>query len=304
MTTGRLFRPETGRCAMAFYDLKPVRVFDETSGCTYIVGDTFAVYSFGTERPTVYSWEMIKSVSDDNKKGVIFETEGTQYKIPMSCFKIREDYFRLIAITESMRRKYSFSYQHGARVLPLKDMYIEAGVGDEAYIGEGHIDENDTAAAFVMLMNLRLVKVLWLIALLVMLLVFAVLHITIGVTRENILYFIPISIAVGGILTLIVYIICHTVARSRFTRIAGSDPAVEEPLTFVISPYGFAACESCAYDRQDLIPWSRLDYFIETDKIYILYKDGNAVTYIPKKAFDKKHINGISDMMAIHLEQK
>ncbi len=304
MTTGRLSRPETGRCAMAFYDLKPVRVFDEASGCTYIVGDTFAVYSFGTERPTVYSWEMIKSVSDDSRKGITFQTDNTQYKLPMSCFKIREDYFRLIAITESMHRKYSFSYQHGARVLPTKDMYIEAGAGDEAYVGEGHIDENDTAAAFVMLMNLRLVKVLWLIAMLVMLLVFAALHITIGVTRENILYFIPISIAVGGILTLIVYIICHAVARSRFTRIAGSDPAVEEPLTFVISPYGFAACESCAYDRQDLIPWNKLDYFIETDKIYILYKDGNAVTYIPKKAFDKKHINGISDMMAIHLEQK
>ncbi len=289
---------------MAFYDLRPVRVFDEASGCTYVIGDTFAVYSFGTERPVVYSWDMIKGVTDDNRKGFTFDMGSAEYKIPISCFKVREDYFRLIAIAEGMHRKHSFLYQHGARVLPLKDTYIEAGVGKDSYIGEGHIDENDTAAAFVMMMNIRLVKVLWLIAILVMLLVFGALHILVGVTRDNILYFIPISVAVGGILTLIVYLICHGAARSKFTRVAGNDPAVDELITFVVSPNGFAACESCVYDQQDLIPWSRLDYFVETDKIFIIYKDGNAVTYVPKKAFDKKHIDGVSDMMAIHLEQK
>ncbi len=289
---------------MAFYDLRPVRVFDETSGCTYIVGDTFAVYSFGSERPAVYSWDMIISVTDDNRKGLTFDMGSKQYRIPMSLFKVREDYFRIIAITEGMHRRYSFTYQRGARVLPVKDMYIEAGVGSDSYVGEAHIDENDTAAAFVMMMNIKLVKVLWLIAMLVMLLVFGALHLFVGVTRDNILYFIPISVAVGGILTLIVYLICHAAARSKFTRVAGSDPAVDEPITFVVSPNGFAACESCVYDQQDLIPWSRLDYFVETDKIFIIYKDGNAVTYMPKKAFDKKHIGGVSDMMSIHLEQK
>ncbi len=289
---------------MAFYDLRPVRVFDEASGCTYVVGDAFAVYSFGTDRPVVYSWDMIKSVTDDNRKGIFFDMGSAEYGIPMSCFKVREDYFRIIAITEGMHRKHSFTYHHGARVLPLKDTYIEAGIGKDSYVGEGHIDENDTAAAFVMMMNIRLVKVLWLIAILVMLLVFGALHFFVGVTRDNILYFIPISVAVGGILTLIVYLICHAAARSKFTRVVGNDPAVEELITFVVSPNGFAACESCVYDRQDLIPWSRLDYFVETDKIFIIYKDGNAVTYMPKKAFDKKYLGGVSDMMAIHLEQK
>lgn len=289
---------------MAFYDLRPVRVFDEASGCTYVIGDTFAVYSFGTDRPVVYSWDMIKSVTDDNRKGLCFDMGSMEYRIPMSCFKVREDYFRIIAITEGMHRKHPFTYQHGARVLPIKDTYIEAGTGKECYIGEGHIDENDTAAAFVMMMNIRLVKVLWLVAILVMLLVFGVLHLTVGVTRDNILYFIPISVAVGGILTLIVYLICHAAARSKFTRVAGNDPALDELITYVVSPNGFAACESCVYDQQDLIPWSRLDYFVETDKIFIIYKDGSAVTYMPKKAFDKKHLGGVSDMLSIHLEQK
>lgn len=289
---------------MAFYDLKPVRIFDENSGCTYIIGDTIAIYSFGTDRPVVYSWDMLQGVTDNNRKGLLFDMGTAEYKIPISCFKIRSDYFRMIAIIEGMHRKHSFTYEHGARVLPLKDTYVEATVINDSYVGEGHIEENDAAAAFVMMMNIRLVKVLWLIAVLVMVLVFGVLHVTVGVTKDNILYFIPISVAAGGILTLIVYLICHAAARSKFTRLAGSDPAVDEPITFVISPNGFAACESCVYDQQDLIPWSKLDYFIETDKIFIIYKDGNAVTYVPKKAFDKKHINDVSDMMSIHLEQK
>ena len=97
-----------GRCTMAFYDLRPVRVFDEASGCTYVIGDTFAVYSFGTERPVVYSWDMIKGVTDDNRKGFTFDMGSAEYKIPISCFKVREDYFRLIAIAEGMHRKHSF----------------------------------------------------------------------------------------------------------------------------------------------------------------------------------------------------
>lgn len=289
---------------MAFSDLRPVRVFDEASGCTYVIGDTFAVYSFGTDRPVVYSWDMIKSVTDDNKKGFCFDVGSREYKIPITCFRVREDYFRVIAITEGMHRKQSFTYRHGARVLPIKDTFIEANIGKESYIGEGRIDENDTAAAFIMMMNIQLVKVLWLIAILVMLLVFGALHLTVGVTRSNILYFIPISVAVGGILALIIYLICHAVARSRFTRVAGNDPAVEELITYVVSPNGFAACESCVYDCQDIIPWSRFDYFVETDKMFILYKDGSAVTYMPKKAFDKKLLSGISDVLSINLEQK
>ena len=288
---------------MAFCDLRPVRIFDETSGCTFILGDTFSVYNFGADRPVVYTWGMIKSVTED-KKSLIFNTGKTTYKIAKSCFSIREDYFRAIAIIESSRRAESFAYYHENRILPQKYQYIEAAIGPDAYVGEAMIDENETAAAFVMMMNIKLIKVLWLIAIAIMLLVFGALHFIVGATRDNILYFIPISVIVGGIATLIVYLVCHAVARSKYQRMAGCDPAADEPITFAVSPHGFAACESCVYDEQELIPWRALDYFVETDKIFIFYKDGAAVVYMPKKAFDKKYLGGIADMISLNLEQK
>ncbi len=288
---------------MAFGDLRPVRVFDEDSGCTFIIGDAFTVYTFGTDRPVIYSWDMMESVIEE-RRTLIFKTEDKVYKISKKDFNVREDYFSAIAIIESSRRDWDFDYQHESRVLPLKYSYVEGLSGREAYIGEAMIDENDTAAAFVMLMNLKLVKLLWLIAILIMLCTFAVLHFIFGITRDNILYFIPISVAVGGIITLVVYLICHGIARGKYQKIAGNDPAAEEIISFAVSPYGFCACESCIFDAQELIPWGALDYFIETDKMYIFYKDGKAIVYMPKKAFDKKHIGGISDMISLHLEQK
>ncbi len=288
---------------MAFCDLKPVRVFDESSGCTFIIGDAFSVYSFGTDLPLVYSWDMMEAVVED-KKNLVFKTENNAYKISKKCFLVREDYFRSVAIIESALREWDFPYHHENRVLPLKSSYIEGAVGKEAYVGEAVIDEADTAAAFVMMMNLKLVKLLWLIAVIIMVVTFMLLQIFVGVTRDNILYFIPISVAVGGIITLVVYLVCHAIARGKYQKLAGCDPAADEVITFAISPYGFCACESCVYDGQEIIPWNTLDYFIETDKIYIFYKDGSAVVYMPKKAFDKKYIGGISDMISLYLEQK
>ncbi len=288
---------------MAFCDLKPVRVFDEASGCTFVIGDLFSVYSFGVDRPAVYGWDMMKEVTE-NKKSIIFKTEHNKYTISKSCFLAREDYFRAVAIIESVRRMTDFPYIHERRILPLKHSYIDCADLSDAYVGQAIIDENDAAAAFITMMNVKLVKLLWLIAVLIMLVTFALIHAFVGITRNNILYFIPISVAVGGIITLLVYIICHAVAKGKYQKLSGSDPAAEEPITFVVCQYGFAACESCVYDNQELMPWRELDYFIETDKMFIFYKDNNAVVYMPKKAFEKKYIGGILDTISLHLEQK
>ncbi|MBE6901632.1 MAG: YcxB family protein [Ruminococcaceae bacterium] len=288
---------------MAFCDLKPVRVFDEASGCTFIIGDMFAVYPFGTDRPTVYNWNMMREVTE-SKKALVFKTEDSKYTIMKSCFLAREDYFRAIAIIESSRREAEFPYVHERRVLPLKHKYIDCATIADAYTGQVIIDEGDAAAAFITMMNVKLVKLLWLIALLIMLLTFGILHFFVGITRNNILYFIPISVAVGGIITLLVYLACHAVARNKYQKLAGCDPASEELITFVVCQFGFAACESCVYDSQELMPWRELDYFIETDKMFIFYKDNNAIVYMPKKAFEKKYIGGILDTIALHLEQK
>lgn len=287
---------------MAFCDLKPVRILDEAQGCTYIVGEVFAVYSIGTDTPNVYSWSMINSAYADSR-GIVIYAQERSWVIPMKLFSANDEYFRCVAIIEYAQKKAGFTYAHGKRLLPLKNLYMQTDAGKDAYIGEGEIDESDAAATFVMLMNFRLMKILWLIAVLVMLVAFGVLHFTIGVDRNNLLYFLPISIACGGIVSLVIYMICHAAARSRFHTIESQDPAANEPVTYVISRAGFAACESCTYDG-DLVSWRSVDYFIESDRMFIFYCGKEPVAFIPKKAFEKRYVGGVADMISLNLEQK
>lgn len=288
---------------MAFSDLKPVCVNDERNCRTYILGCVFAVYGAGSEPPLVYSWNMVKNVTV-TRKDITIDVPGRVFTISAKMFDTVEDMLRGIAIIECRQKNYGFQYQHEKRMLPLKSSYIECSPGRETYVGEGILDEADTAAVFIMLLNFRLVKFLWLIALLIMLIVMGVLQLTIGITRDNILYFIPISIASGGIAALLIYIITHAIARGRFKALADGDLASRQPLTFVVSRAGFAACESCVYEGRDLVPWSEMDYFVESDKMFILYKNNSPTTYIPKKAFEKKYVGGIADIIALNLEQR
>ena len=288
---------------MAFGDLKPVKIYDESTGRTIYIGDVLAVYSFGEELPVIYSWEQVTAV-EETRGTLAISACDERCVIEKKRFSDSSEYFRALAIIECAQGKYGFAYTHQKRVLPLKSNYIEIPYDGEAYLGQTVIDENDIASTYIMLMNYKLVKVLWLVAVLMMILIFGVLHFTIGVTRDNILYFLPISIAGGGIITLIVYIVCYLNARSKYQAIASSDPSSEELLTFLIARNGFAVCESCIYENQDIIPWNAIDYFIESDKMYILYKNGAAIAYIPKNAFEKKYQSGISDILALNLEQR
>lgn len=287
---------------MAFCDLRPVKIYNEGAGVTYIIGEVFAVYANGPQ-PLVYSWDLVQTVTED-KRAITIHTENCDFIIPKKDFGDQSDYFRAIAIIECAQKSGGFEYVHQRRILPLKSEYIETDPGKESYYGSCEIDENDAAATFIMLMNFRLMKVLWLLAVMLMLVILLALHIFVGITRSNVLYFIPISMIGGAILTLIVYMMCHAVARRKYTAVSSCDPASNEPISFIISPYGFSACESCVADNQELIPWSSLDYFIESDKMFVFYKDGSTSVFVPKKAFDKKCIGGIADIISLRLEQR
>ena len=287
---------------MAFCDLRPVKIYNESSGVSYIIGEVFAVYA-SEPQPVVYSWDQVQKVTED-RRAVTVHTENCDFVILKKDFESHADYFRAIAIIECSQKSGGFEYEHQRRILPLKSEYIETDPGKDAYYGSCEIDDNDAAATFIMLMNFRLVKVLWLLAVMLMLVILLALHLFVGITRSNVLYFIPISMIGGAILTLIVYMICHAVARRKYTAVSSCDPASDEPKSFIISPSGFAACESCIADGQELIPWSSLDYFVESDKMFIFYKDGNTAVFVPKKAFDKKCVGGIADIISLRLEQR
>lgn len=288
---------------MAFCDLKPVCAEDDNSGCTYIFGSVFAVYEISSDPPLVYSWDMVREVTI-TRKSVTVETANKKFTVANKMFSSAENFLRATALIECRQKEYGFAYKHEKRMFPLKSLYSECSPGKEVYIGEGMLDEGDTAAAFIMLLNFKLIKFLWLVAILIMLVTIGTLHFTIGVTRDNILYFIPISIAAGAIVSLLVYIVAHAVARARFKSLSDADPASKQIITFVVSRAGFAACESCTYESRDLVPWSEMDYFIESDKLFIFYKNNAPAAYIPKRAFEKKTIGGIADIIALSLEQK
>lgn len=288
---------------MAFQDLKPVRARDDENSSSYIIGSVFAAYVFNNDVPTVFSWDMVTGVSV-NRKEFAINLSDRKYVITKKMFSSNEDILRAIAIIECKQKEFGFSYMHEKRMFPLKSLYNEYSAGRDTYIGEGMLEESDIASSFIMLLNVKFLKMLWLVAVLVAIAAMCVLHFTIGITRDNILYFIPISAAAGGISALLVRIITQAVARGRFKAMSDADLASKFPITFVICRTGFAACESCVYDSRDLVPWSEMDYFIESDRMFILFKNNNPVVYIPKKAFDKKTVSGVADVIALCLEQR
>lgn len=288
---------------MAFRDLKPVKVSDDKSGRTYILGSVFSVYNAGPEPPLVYTWDMVRSVAI-TKRDVRIDAGSRSFSFTHKHFKDHEDHLRAIAIIECKQKECGFSYQHEKRMFPLKSAYQEMSPGRDFYVGEGTLDEGEIAAAFLALLNFKLLKFLWLVAILVMLITLGLLHLNIGITRDNLLYFIPISAAAGGITALLVYIITHTIARGMYKSLCDADIAARHPITFVVSRVGFAACASCVYESRDLVPWSEMDYFIESDKMFILFKNNSPAAYIPKKAFEKKQVGGVADIIALSLEQR
>lgn len=296
-------RREMGCGKMAFCDLKPVCAVDEDKGSSYIIGSVFAVYEVGAEPPAVYGWDMIKTVAV-TRKDITIETRGKKYTITNKMFSGEEDILRAIALIECRRKEHRFGYQHDRRLFPLKSAYVEVTPGKETYVGEGMLDEADTAAAFLMQLNIKLVKILWLVGLLIAVITFGLLHLTVGVTRANVLYFIPISAAAGAIVAVLVHIVTQAVARARFKALADADYAARKNITFVVSRQGFAACESCVYESRDLVPWEEMDYFIESDKMFIFYKNNVPSAFIPKRAFDKKFVGGVADIIALNLEQR
>ena len=277
-------------------------VTDDKS-CTYIIGSVIAVYSPSAATPTVYSWDMVKSAAV-SRRDIKISVGNTNIVIHYKTFGTDENVLKAITIIERHQREYGFAYQHERRMLPLKSLYVECAPGRETYIGESIYDEGETAAAFIALLNFKLFKLLWLVAILITLVTLGVIHFNWGITRDNVLYYIPISIAMGGIVALLVYIIVHAIERGKFKNRCNVDLASRQPVTFVISRVGFAVCESCVYESRDLIPWSEIDYYVESDKMFILYKGNAVAAYIPKKAFNKKHVSGISDILALSLEQK
>lgn len=288
---------------MAFSDLTAITANDDKTGTSYVIGNVFSAFPATAELPMVYSWNLVRMVEITRREIKI--SAGTKnFSLTYKMFKSESDLLKAITIIECKQKEYKFPYKHERRMFPLKSAYRECAPGKELYVGEGMLDESETATAFITLLNFKMMKFLWLVALLIAFIALGLLHYFIGISRDNILYFVPISVVSGGIIALLVYIITHLIARARVKHMCSADLATKQVLTFVVSRAGFATCESCVYQSRDLIPWSEMEYFVESDKMFILYKDNAPAAFIPKRAFEKKQVGSVADIIALHLEQR
>jgi len=288
---------------LAFCDLTAITATDDKTGTSYVIGNVFSSFPTTGDMPLVYSWDLVRAVEISRREIKIIA--GTRsFPLTYKMFKSESDLLKAITIIECKQKEYKFSYKHERRMFPLKSVYRECAPGKELYVGEGMLDESETATAFITLLNFKMMKFLWLVALLIAFVTLGVLHYLIGISRDNILYFVPISVVSGGIIALLVYIVTHLIARARVKHMCAADLATKQVLTFVVSRAGFATCESCVYQSRDLIPWSEMEYFVESDKMFILYKDNAPAAFIPKRAFEKKQVGSVADIIALHLEQR
>ncbi|MCL2019555.1 MAG: YcxB family protein [Oscillospiraceae bacterium] len=289
---------------MAFESLQGIKAYSHGSEQTFVVGDFFAVYSKNEEIPTIYNWAEVKSIIE-NRTDFIINVGGASYDIPKSCIPDERKLLNLRGVLEgAVSTNPSIEYHHQKRILPPKYLYMNGDVSGAPYIVSGVYKEREINFSNVILINTRIGKFLKIFAVLVIITAFLLLHFYYGNTDENWFYFLPVSIFAGGIATMIIYLICAVIANFHYSSLDKIDPALSKEITFTISEEGFSAVESHLYTGGEFIPWNEANYFIETNSVFIVYKNNKAVFWLPKRLFKKEAQKEISKFIHERLVQK
>ncbi|MCL1823736.1 MAG: YcxB family protein [Oscillospiraceae bacterium] len=289
---------------MAFESLHGVKVVSYMTEQTFIIGDFFAVYKKDEEFPLIYRWSEVKSVTE-NKLDFIINTGEVVYKIAKTCFSDDKKALAVRGIIEGIISvNPSIEYIHQKRILPPKNLYITGDISDANYIANGVYKEREINFSNVILLNTRLGSVFKVTALLAIITAFIFLHVFYGDTAKNWFYFLPVSIFAGGILVMFIYLICAVIANYHYSYLFKTDAAISEEITFAVSADGFSAVESNLHTGNEYIPWSEAAFFIETNSVFIIYKNNKAVCWLPKRLFDKEAQTQITKFIAERLYQK
>jgi hypothetical protein len=289
---------------MAFESLPGVKAACRDTEQLFIVGDYFAVYQKGESFPLIYRWNQIKSIIENRTEFIIIASDDT-YRIPKICFPDEKKLLAMRGVLESaVSLNHGIEYNHLKRILPPKNLYLSGDMSDAPYSATGYYKEREINFSNVILLNTRLGKLFKIIALLTIVSIFIIMHLTYGNTRENWFYFLPVSFFSGGIAVMLVYLVCALIANYHFSYLYKVDPAVTEEVTFTVSPEGFSAVESYLNTGYEFIPWGEANYFIETNSVFIIYKHKKAVFWLPKRLFEKTVQTEISKFISSKLNQK
>ncbi|MCL2637660.1 MAG: YcxB family protein [Oscillospiraceae bacterium] len=289
---------------MAFESLPGVKVTSHAAEQTFVVGDFFAVYLHGEENPTIYRWTEVKTITE-SRTDFIIHVAGVAYRIPKFCLPDEKKLLNLRGILEgAVSFNPKIEYVHQKRILPPKYLYISGDPGDVPYTVNGFYKEREINLSNAILLNTRLRNVFKLITLISILSVFAYLHFSWGDTEDKWFWYLPISVFSGGIIVMLVYLVCALIANFHYSQLYKTDPALSEEITFSVSTAGFSAVESHLQSGNEFIPWGEANYFIETNNVFIVYKHNKAVFWLPKRLFSKEIQTEISGFIHERLVQK
>jgi len=289
---------------MAFESLPGVKVTSLCAEQTFIIGDFFAVYQKGEDNPVIYRWTEVKSIAE-SKIEFIINAGGVTYKIPKSGIPDDKKLLNLRGVLEgAVCFNPAIVYNHQKRILPPKYLYLNGDMNEAPYIVSGVYKEREINLSNVILLNTRISKSFKIIAFFAIVAAFIFLHFVYGDTPDNWFWFLPISVFMGGIAVMLVFLVCAVIANYHYAYLFKTDPALSEEITFAISAAGFSAVESHLHTGNEFIPWHEANYFIETNNIFIIYKHNKAVFWLPKRLFSKEVQTEISEFIHARLVQK
>lgn len=288
---------------MAFETVPGQKVFSSITGISYIFGDYFVVFTGESASPEIYEWSQIESVTE-TIHNLTISTGLTSYCIERSAFISDEQYLNVRAIIEGQIAVYpNIRYKFNKRILPLKFLYTNI-TADNAYVMRGIYDEKVINTCNISLVSAKYGRFIFLLAVILILAIFFPMANIVGNFRENWLYCLPISIFLGIIISVVIYLLIGIMARHKYNKVGRVDPALTKEITIVVAPEGFAAVESSIYNGHDLIPWQEASFFIETHVGIVIFRDNESVLWLPKNYIPKNQQSNIFGLIASRVKQR
>ncbi len=288
---------------MAFESVKGIKIFSHMTGTTYIFGDYFVVIQGEANPPDIYEWSSVTDVVE-NLSGICITVNSRKYDIEMQAFDTEDIFLTVRAIIEGQLAFYpNVHYKFNKRILPLKYLYKNI-TPTNAYIMKGYYDEKVINSCNIALVIARFGRYMFFATLALICAIFLILINVLGDLKENWIYYLPLSIFLGIIISIVAYLIVGIIARHKFNSTKKVDPATVKEITVVVAPEGFAAVESFVYTGRDLIPWSEANFFIETHAGLVVLRDNKSVFWLPKSFIPKNQQSEIFGLIAARVRQR
>lgn len=290
---------------MAFDTLPPLKINSASTGQEFIFSDYIAVFDVNEPVPRIYKYSQV-TLYVEKHTFFLLSVENDVYHIGKECFTTPVELFHFRALVEGgLSDNEDVEIHTGTRILPSKNLYRHIDYDSNMFKTTGGYSEREINSGNLVLMNNRMGRMLWLIALAAGVATFTLCYFIGGHVEQNWFYYGLIALFFGIGVSVVIYLICVLMAKFRFSEMYRSDPAMSEDITFVISTDGFAAVESCVLTGCDLIPWSEGNYYIETNYIImVVLKEKNRYFWVPKRLFPKDAQGKLSEFFSVRLPSR